>query len=73
MTIPRSRIPPIVLQALEETGLPWTTELGGSHVKVRLAGRFVAILPRRIKRREGREVLNVTAQIRRAAQELSKE
>ncbi len=57
---------------LKSTGLPWEIATGKKHLKVRLDGRMVGILPKCGKDREGdpRALKNVRAQIRRAARAL---
>lgn len=57
---------------LNATGLPWDLETGGSHVKIRLKGRLVGILPKggRIQQSDSRPLKNTLTQIRRAAREL---
>jgi hypothetical protein len=67
----KKRIPPSALRALEETGLPFDFELGSRHIKVRLCGQFVAIMPRGSSAKsEGhnkRCMMNTVCQIKRAA------
>lgn len=58
---------------LQKTGLPWDAERGSRHIKIRLAGRFVGILPHKgsgNSSRGERGNANVIGQIRRAAREL---
>lgn len=59
-------------EELNSTGLPWDLETGGSHVKIRLKGRLVGILPKhgRIQQANSVPLKNTIAQIRRAAREL---
>ena len=65
------KIDPRLADALDATGLPWTTECGTKHYKVRLAGKLVAIYPRGKKQEsDKRALLNTITQVRHAAQEL---
>jgi hypothetical protein len=62
---------PLVIAALDETGLPWTVDQDGGHLKIRLAGRLVGVMSAGSKDDErGRAFMNVIAQIRRAAREM---
>lgn len=64
------KIPTMIRDELERTGLPWTVEDGGRHNKIRLAGRLVGICPKGKKVfHRNRAELNLVSQIRRAAQE----
>jgi hypothetical protein len=65
-------IPPRIRDALEETQLPWTLEIGGKHWKIKLAGRFVGILPKSKKMHDAdlRPTLTTISQIRRVAREI---
>lgn len=68
------RVPKEVEDELNATGLPWGVELGGKHVKIKLVGRLVGILPlngRNIQQANSVPMKNTIAQIRRAARELS--
>ena len=68
------RVPKEIEYELNATGLPWDVELGGKHVKIKLAGRLVGILPlngRNIQQTNSVPMKNTIAQIRRAARELS--
>lgn len=60
---------------LDDTGLPYTIEAGKSHRKIRLAGFLVGILPicGRDNPGDRRSYLNIRAQIRRKAKELTSE
>lgn len=60
-------LPPEMLAALEATGLPWALEQGSRHRKLRVAGRFIAILPSGKCHANDRATRNVIAHIRRAA------
>lgn len=61
-------LPKPIEQALEATGLPWSIEAGGKHLKLRVNGRLAGILSRGSKREsDQRAVRNTVAQIRRAA------
>lgn len=57
--------------ALEETGLPWSLEPGGKHLKIILGGRLAGILPLCGRSNTNRSELNTRAQIRRIARELA--
>lgn len=54
-------------ELLKGSGLPWSIEDGSKHLRVIVAGKFAAILPRarKGKRHEGRCHKNAIAQIRR--------
>jgi hypothetical protein len=66
------KLPAQIEEALDATGLPWTLERGTKHQKIRLGGRFVAILPHGKEQTvHRRSLLNTIAQIRRAAQEVA--
>jgi len=70
-----TRIPKQVVAALEETGLPYEFTMGGSHIKMRLAGQFVGIIPKgKTAKSEAhgqkRALANSTAQIRRMARQI---
>lgn len=62
-------IPHEVKAALDETGLPWTTEVKGSSLKIRLAGKLVGIISATKDHRVS-PARKVAAQIRRAAKEM---
>lgn len=65
------RIPTEIEQALDATGLGWALEKGSRHMKIKLAGRLVGILPHGSGNDANyRTIKNSVAQIRRAAQEL---
>ena len=75
MTISKRRIPPTLLKALDETGLPYDFEMGTRHIKVRLAGVFVGIIPKgKTSTSEGMgqsfALKNSVAQVRRAAKKI---
>ena len=60
------KVPEKVRVALEATGLPYDFEPGGHHMKIKLAGRLVGILPMAGgTETDRRTVLNVVSQIRR--------
>ena len=77
MTISKRRIPPPVLRELELTGLPFEFEEGSRHIKMRLSGQFVGILPRGGGTTEayGKQwaMRNSIAQIRRMARKIKEE
>lgn len=55
---------------LADTGLPWALEAGARHLKVKLVGRLVGIIPLNGRNEADRRArLNIRAQIRRAARE----
>jgi hypothetical protein len=56
---------------LDESGLPWHIDVGGSHLKIMLGKRLVTILPKSGYQRSktGRAHQNVLAQIKRAIKE----
>lgn len=66
------KLPREIESALEASGLPWELAHGKKHIQVRLAGRFVGILPKTGKFSDGdrRPTLNIAAQIKRAAREM---
>lgn len=60
-----------IKRTLLGTGLPWRTVPGHGHQKIELAGKLVAVVPSTGKQDANRRaVLNVRAQIRRAAKEM---
>jgi hypothetical protein len=72
----KRRIHPRVVQALQATGLPYEFQDGGRHIKIRLAGYFVGILPKGGNSDSfgvTRAVNNSVTQIRRKARQLSEE
>lgn len=46
MSQPEHRLHPKIRAALDETGLLWSVQPGRKHMKLFLAGRFIAALPR---------------------------
>lgn len=67
-----TRLNKIIEAELQATGLPWEAERGSRHIKLRLAGKFVGILPLKGDGSSGRGAranANVVSQIRRAARE----
>lgn len=58
---------------LEAAGLPYAVERGSRHLKIKLCGHLVGIIPMKGKDNPGnkRTYLNVRSQIRRKAKELS--
>lgn len=64
------RVPQAIHAALTESGLAWDIVPGGRHLKVRLVGRLVGILPRGKSPDGLRAEKNIVAQIRRAAKQL---
>lgn len=65
------RLDPDIVTALEETGIDYTVERGTRHVHIRLAGRLVGTVGVKSRSADRRAVLNVRAQIRRAAKEMT--
>lgn len=64
------KIPWQIEEALQSSGLPWRIDLGTSHYKIVLGGRFVGILPKgKFSESNKRGILNIAGQIRRAARE----
>lgn len=59
------KAPPRVLEALDATGLAYSFEQGGQHLKIKLANRLVGILPYGKGRDDRRTELNIVSQIRR--------
>jgi hypothetical protein len=58
---------------LDATGLPYALERGSRHLKIKLMGHLVGIIPMKGRDNVGdrRTYLNVRAQIRRKAKELA--
>lgn len=72
--MPRCAIHPKLRKALDETGLPWTIELGSRHHHLRLAGRLVCVLPLGgTTDRDPHATRNTIAQVRRAARAMKAE
>jgi len=40
------RFNPVIERALEESGVPWTVEVGGKLYKIRVGGRLAGVLPK---------------------------
>ena len=53
--------------------MPWLLEIGKKHMKIKLAGRLVGVLPHSPQRESDRVVINTVAQIRRRVAEMQKE
>jgi hypothetical protein len=65
------KLDPKLEQELDATGLPWHTEVGGKHYKIKLAGRLVGVYPKgKVAGPYKRSLLNTITQVRRAAQEI---
>lgn len=64
------RLHPAIKTALEETRMPYELVNGGRHVKIRLAGRLVGILPYNGHQDPDRCLRNLVATIRRSAKEI---
>jgi hypothetical protein len=72
MKISRRCLHPRVLAELEHTGLPYDFEMGTRHIKLRVAGHFIGIIPRGSSAKsesygQGYAIRNSISQIRRAA------
>ena len=63
---PLALIPKPIRDALDATSLPWTAEIGGRHVKIRLANRLIGVTSLN-GRATPRLINNFLANIRRAA------
>lgn len=62
------RIPPAIESALEATGKPWEITTGKRHLKIKLEGRMVGILPLAgFQTTDMRCIKNTVSQIRKAA------
>lgn len=62
---------PEIYRALENTGLGWSIENGGRHLKILLGGRFCGILPKaKSSLGDKRAMKNIVAQIRRTSRDL---
>lgn len=62
----------IIADMLSPTGLEYAFEPGGHHIKIKIRGRLVGIMPRAGNRRRAngeRAMKNVVAQVRRAIRE----
>ena len=55
-----------IRETLERSGLPWSLENGGRHIKIRVGGRLVGVYPKGKTPDNRRGEANVLAQIRRA-------
>jgi hypothetical protein len=66
------RLHPKLLEALDETGLPWDIEVGKKHNKLRVDGRLAVILSRGKPAEDAnfRLIRNDIANIRRLAREI---
>lgn len=42
----KHHIPSVIRDELDSLGKPWTAEMGSKHIKVKLDGRLVVILPK---------------------------
>ena len=60
---------PYLRDLLEASGLEWTVEMGGSHRKVRLAGRLVLVVSHADRRSSDQQKRNAVATLRRAIRE----
>lgn len=67
------RLPKAIRAALDGCGLDWEIENGTKHAKVRLAGRFVTILPHGKGKSDPRIERNKIAQIRQSARQIKQE
>jgi hypothetical protein len=61
------KVPKILRDELDASGLPWTVEPGTKHGKLLLAGQFVGVIPRNARKdsQGGRGGLNVRSEIRK--------
>lgn len=70
----RSPVPKMVLEELEQSGLPWRLETGGRHYKLIVGERLAGILPfsgkEQRQERHRRVELNMRACVRRIIKEL---
>jgi hypothetical protein len=69
MTDLNKAMPKSVRTLLDNSGLPWWVEPGGAHLKVRLAGKLVAVLPRGRSAKQStdkRAELNTLSNIKKA-------
>jgi hypothetical protein len=64
-----SYIDPELRRLLDECGLPWTTENGGAHTKLRIQGRLVGVIPR-TKNGSRRKAANLRSAVQRKIREL---
>jgi len=64
------RIPPLIRDALDTSGLPWEIKEGGRHYKIVVGGKCVGILPYgKTQSADMRSAKNLVAQIRRRVEE----
>ena len=68
--LPHHRVPSPIRNVLDSSGMPWLLEIGKKHMKIKLAGRLVGVLPHSPQRESDREVINTVAQIRRRVAEM---
>lgn len=62
----KSQLPPILLEALEASGLDWTIDTGSKHLKIYIEGHLAGILPHgKASSKDKRTVLNTRSQIRK--------
>lgn len=61
------RLPEKIEAALNNTGKKWTAENGKRHIKLKLDGKMVGILPKSMRLPEARSLKNTISQINRAA------
>jgi hypothetical protein len=66
------RLPPEIRAALDATGLPWTSEVTNSGLKIRVGGRLAGVIGQSHSRTayNRHNSKNLIAQIRRIAKEL---
>lgn len=68
------RLPRLLREAFDETGLPWTLERGAKHHHLRLAGRLVSVLPQGTGwDKDPRAVRNSARDIRAAARRIKED
>lgn len=63
------KLDPAIQQALDETRLPYSVEVGSRHRKIIVNGVFCGILPSGNNKAGQRTTKNTIAQIRRAARQ----
>jgi hypothetical protein len=63
------KLPSVILESLEATGLAWETKRSRRHVKIYVGGRLAGVVPGTFRETDERGSKNVAAQIRRVARE----
>jgi hypothetical protein len=70
------RLDAAIERALEESGVPWTIEVGSKHYKIRVGGRLAGVLPKAGGKGgvfTARAAQNTASQIRRVARAMMDE